>query len=71
MIEKAFDDPSFRLSLSRKDADLVLDAAATGGLELPVLEAVRERLRRAEASGHGDEDMAATYWASAPSVAHK
>jgi hypothetical protein len=24
------------------------------------------RLRAAEAAGHGDKDMAATYWASAP-----
>jgi 3-hydroxyisobutyrate dehydrogenase len=66
MIEKAFDDPSFRLALSRKDADLVLDAAEQGRLELPVIEAARERLRRAEEGGHGDEDMAATYWASRP-----
>jgi 3-hydroxyisobutyrate dehydrogenase len=65
MIEKQFDDPAFRLALSRKDADLVMDAAQSEGLELPVLAAVRERLRRAEADGHGDEDMAATYWATA------
>lgn len=67
MMKKAFDDPAFRLSLSRKDTELVLDAAGQGRLDLPVMEAVRERLRRAEEGGHGDEDMAATYWASAPS----
>ena len=67
MMKKAFDDPAFRLSLSRKDTELVLDAAGQGRLDLPVMEAVRERLRRAEEDGHGDEDMAATYWASAPS----
>jgi 3-hydroxyisobutyrate dehydrogenase len=66
MIEKRFDNPAFRLSLSRKDADLALDAADAARLELPVLAAVRERLQRAEAGGHGDEDMAATYWATAP-----
>jgi 3-hydroxyisobutyrate dehydrogenase len=66
MVEKRFDDPAFRLSLSRKDADLALDAADFAGLELPVLSALRERLRRVEADGHGDEDMAATYWATAP-----
>jgi 3-hydroxyisobutyrate dehydrogenase len=71
MIDKAFGDPSFRLSLSRKDAELVLDGAGRGRLELPVMEAVRERLRRAEEEGHGDEDMAATYWATAPPVAHR
>ncbi len=71
MIDKQFDNPAFRLSLSRKDADLALDAADAARLELPVLTALRERMRRAEADGHGDEDMAATYWATAPRVAHK
>ena len=65
MVEKRFENPAFRLSLSRKDADLALDAAEAAELELPVLSALRERLRRAEADGHGDEDMAATYWATA------
>jgi len=65
MIEKEFGDPDFRLALSRKDTDLAREAAEAAGLEMPVLEAVRERLRRAEADGHGDEDMAATYWATA------
>jgi 3-hydroxyisobutyrate dehydrogenase len=71
MIEKSFDNPSFRLALSRKDADLALDAADSAQLELPVLTALRDRLRRAEADGHGDEDMAATYWATAPRVSQK
>lgn len=66
MVEKRFDNPAFRLSLARKDADLALDAADAARIELPVLTGVRERLRRAEADGHGDEDMAATYWATAP-----
>jgi 3-hydroxyisobutyrate dehydrogenase len=67
MIAHSFGDPAFRLALSRKDAELVLEAAARHDLELPIMEAVTERLRRAERDGHGDEDMAATYWASAPS----
>jgi 3-hydroxyisobutyrate dehydrogenase len=66
MIKRAFDDVSFRLALSRKDADLVLAAAADAGLELPVMDGVLKRLQIAEADGHGDKDMAATYWASAP-----
>jgi 3-hydroxyisobutyrate dehydrogenase len=69
MIKRAFDDVSFRLALARKDADLVLQAAADAGLELPVTAGVADRLRTAEADGHGDEDMAATYWASAPTTA--
>lgn len=66
MIKHSFDDPAFKLALARKDAELILEAASSHELELPILEAVAERLRRAEADGHGEEDMAATYWVSAP-----
>jgi 3-hydroxyisobutyrate dehydrogenase len=66
MMSRSFDDVSFRLALSRKDADLLLSAASEAGIELPVMGAVVARLRAAEAAGHGDKDMAATYWASAP-----
>jgi 3-hydroxyisobutyrate dehydrogenase len=66
MVKRAFDDVSFRLALARKDADLVLAAAADAGLELPVMEGVVARLRAAEADGHGDKDMAATYLAHRP-----
>ncbi len=68
MIERSFDDPAFKLALSRKDADLVLAAAENAELEVPVMRAVAERLYRAERAGHGDEDMAATYCATAPGV---
>jgi 3-hydroxyisobutyrate dehydrogenase len=66
MIERTFDDPAFRLALARKDADLVLAAASAHGLDLRIMEAVAQRMRAAERDGHGDEDMAATYWAGAP-----
>jgi 3-hydroxyisobutyrate dehydrogenase len=66
MMERSFDDASFRLALSRKDAELVLEAASRERLGLPIMDAVAARLRRAEQEGHGDEDMAATYWASPP-----
>jgi 3-hydroxyisobutyrate dehydrogenase len=66
MIERRFEDASFRLALSRKDTELVLSAASKAGLELPMMEAVLARMHRAEEAGHGDEDMAATYWATAP-----
>lgn len=66
MMSRSFDDASFRLALSRKDADLLLAAVADTGLELPVMEAVVARLRTAEQAGHGDEDMAATYWVGVP-----
>ncbi len=66
MIAGNFDDAAFRLALARKDADLVLEAAARIGVELPVMDAIAARMRRAEEAGHGDEDMAATYWVTAP-----
>lgn len=63
MMKRAFDDVSFRLALARKDADLVLAAAADVGLELPIMEGVATRLRAGEADGHGDKDMAAVFLA--------
>jgi 3-hydroxyisobutyrate dehydrogenase len=71
MIDRSFDDAAFRLALARKDGDLVMSAADRVALESPILEAVAERLRRAEADGHGDEDMAATYLATAPDPARR
>jgi 3-hydroxyisobutyrate dehydrogenase len=66
MMQRDFSDVSFSLSLARKDAQLALAAAAEAGLTLPMMEGALSRLRRAEQDGHGDEDMAATFWASAP-----
>jgi 3-hydroxyisobutyrate dehydrogenase-like beta-hydroxyacid dehydrogenase len=51
--------PRFRLSLARKDAELVEEAAATAGRDLPALAAAREHLAAAERAGLGDEDYAA------------
>ena len=64
IVERNF-EPAFRLALAAKDAALVEDAAKRRGLDLPVLEAVRARMAEG-AKEHGDEDMAATYLASAP-----
>src|SRR5581483_11396316 len=66
IIERAFSDAAFKLALARKDAELVLEASASVNLELPLMDAVVERLRRAERDGHGDQDMAAAYWATPP-----
>jgi 3-hydroxyisobutyrate dehydrogenase len=65
MVGREFDDPDFKLKLARKDADLALAAAEEVQLETPVLRAVADRFQRAEHQGHGDEDMAATYRATA------
>ena len=64
MLARTF-DPSFRLALAAKDADLVGEAAERYDLDLPVLEAIRKRLNEG-AKDHGDEDLAATFLTSAP-----
>lgn len=60
MLEGEF-DPAFALGGALKDADLILEAAASAGLALGVLPGVRDHLARAVEAGHGDLDMAATY----------
>jgi 3-hydroxyisobutyrate dehydrogenase len=63
MLERSF-EPSFRLSLAAKDAQLAADAAHDAGLDLPLVETIAERLA-AGAAEHGDEDLAATFLSSA------
>jgi 3-hydroxyisobutyrate dehydrogenase len=58
-------EPSFKLRLAAKDARLVLEAAGRTGIEPRVLRATRDSFLRAIALGHGDDDMAATYFATA------
>jgi 3-hydroxyisobutyrate dehydrogenase len=64
MIERSF-EPAFKLGLAAKDAGLVLEAAQRHGLDLPMLETIKNQLLQATRE-HGDKDMAATYLASAP-----
>jgi 3-hydroxyisobutyrate dehydrogenase len=59
-------DAAFKLSLAHKDAGLVVEAAERAGLELPLAQTTRRQMARAIDLGHGDEDMAATYYASRP-----
>jgi 3-hydroxyisobutyrate dehydrogenase len=66
MIEREF-PPAFTLALARKDAGLVLEAAKRAGFDAAVAETVARKMDEAIAEGHGDEDMAATFYASAPS----
>lgn len=53
--------PAFGITGGEKDADLILEAAAAQGLELPILAAVREQLGTVVAAGHDDEDLAAIF----------
>ncbi len=65
MIEGDF-APTFALKLATKDAMLVQESAREHELDLPVLDAISERMQQAVPE-HGDEDLSATYLSSAPS----
>ncbi|MFJ9565117.1 NAD(P)-dependent oxidoreductase [Streptomyces fuscichromogenes] len=54
----------FAVSTAAKDARLIVQAGAHNGVRLDVAAASAARLERAAAQGHGDEDMAAAYFAS-------
>jgi 3-hydroxyisobutyrate dehydrogenase len=64
MIERDF-PASFPLSLALKDARLVRKAAERAGVELPLVETVERQFARADEDGHGDEDLAAVFFATA------
>lgn len=66
ILERDF-EPSFRLTLAAKDARLVEEAAQRHGIDVPLFGTIRRRLAEG-AKEHGDEDMSATYWTSAPDV---
>ncbi|MFD7408993.1 NAD(P)-dependent oxidoreductase [Streptomyces sp. NPDC059866] len=54
----------FAVATAVKDARLIVEAGERHGIRLDVAAASAERLARAAAQGHGDEDMAAAYFAS-------
>src|SRR5579875_182544 len=56
--------PNFSVALAGKDARLIVEAGEAAGLHMDMASAVAERLRRAAGSGHGEDDMAAAYFAS-------
>jgi 3-hydroxyisobutyrate dehydrogenase len=60
-------DPSFKLALAHKDARLITEAAAEAGVDDRMARAVRDAMHHAVELGHGDEDMAAAYFAAARS----
>lgn len=63
IIERSF-PPAFTVQNALKDATLVNEAAVRAGVQLDVAQAAAARLNRAVTRGHGDEDMAASYYAS-------
>jgi 3-hydroxyisobutyrate dehydrogenase len=64
IMERDF-EPSFKLALAAKDAELVQEAIERRGLTLPLLDTIRGRLQEGAAE-HPDADMIATYLTSAP-----
>jgi 3-hydroxyisobutyrate dehydrogenase len=56
MVEASFADPSWELTMARKDARLMIDAAAQAGVPLAVLPAIAARMDAVIAEGHGAED---------------
>jgi 3-hydroxyisobutyrate dehydrogenase len=56
-------EPSFALRNAEKDTRLIGEAARSAGVRVDMTDAAGERFRRAIDQGHGDEDMAATYFA--------
>ncbi|MFF3937147.1 NAD(P)-dependent oxidoreductase [Streptomyces phaeofaciens] len=54
----------FAVTTAAKDARLIVEAGRENGVRLDVAAATADRMERAAAQGHGDEDMAAAYFAS-------
>ena len=65
MAKMDFSEVAFPLRLAHKDARLVLEAAEAEGLDLPLMHTAEAQFARAEAEGHGDEDLAAVHHAVA------
>jgi len=57
-------EPQFKLETALKDVQLVRELAARSGVELALIEATGRRFEQAIEAGHGDEDMAATWYAT-------
>jgi 3-hydroxyisobutyrate dehydrogenase len=56
--------PSFPATGAAKDASLVAAAGRAAGANPRIADSVREQFRRTIELGHGDEDMAAVYYAA-------
>jgi 3-hydroxyisobutyrate dehydrogenase len=64
ILEDRLTPASFAVDTAAKDARLIVEAGRKHGVRMDVAEAGYDRFRRASTQGHGDEDMAATYYAS-------
>ncbi|MDN3270322.1 NAD(P)-dependent oxidoreductase [Streptomyces sp. MA15] len=64
ILEERLSPAQFAVRTAAKDAALIVRAGERGGVRLDVAAASARRLERAADQGHGDEDMAAAYYAS-------
>ncbi|MER7736912.1 NAD(P)-dependent oxidoreductase [Streptomyces sp. NPDC096538] len=64
ILEERLTPAQFAVKTAAKDAALIVRAGERGGVRLDVAAASARRLERAASAGHGDEDMAAAYYAS-------
>jgi len=56
MVDASFSDPSWELAMARKDARLMMEAAAQAGVPLAVLPAIAARMDAVIAEGHAEDD---------------
>ncbi len=56
MVTGVYDNPSWELSMARKDTGLFMEAAAQAGIQLAVIPAVAQEMDRWIAKGHGNDD---------------
>ena len=67
-IESGEYPPRFPLRLARKDADLIVEAAAAADVELPLASTARQLLAEAADAGWGEADYSALLaWILRPS----
>ncbi|MFI1565169.1 NAD(P)-dependent oxidoreductase [Streptomyces sp. NPDC020490] len=64
LLNEQLSPAQFAVVTAAKDARLIVEAGRQNGVRLDVAAASAERLERAAAQGHGDEDMVAAYFAS-------
>lgn len=63
ILEDRWSPASFAVDTAAKDARLIVEAGQQHGVHLDVAAAGSRRLERAAAQGHGNQDMAAAYYA--------
>ncbi|MET9132234.1 NAD(P)-dependent oxidoreductase [Streptomyces antibioticus] len=64
VLDERLTPAQFAVTTAAKDARLIVEAGHTHGIRLDVASATAARFERAATQGHGDEDMAAAYFAS-------